>query len=116
MTSSHHSEDPYKTLNIERGATEAEVKQAYFALVREHSPERDPEGFKRIRAAYEKLRSGSERAATDLFLIDDRDSNLAPSSLQKFGTEPPPLTTEVIKRDLFALEAALLLEELSAAK
>src|SRR5262245_44983133 len=105
-------EDPYKTLGIERGATEAEIKQAYFTKVREHSPERDPDGFKRIRAAYEKLRSGSERAETDLFLLDEVDLELKASSFERFKAEPPALTAELIKRDLVALEAFLLLEEL----
>jgi curved DNA-binding protein CbpA len=116
MLKPHHSDDPYKTLDIERGASESEIKQAYFTLVREHSPENDPEGFKRIRAAYEKLRSGTERAQTDLFMIDERSSELDLSKLRKFETEPPPITTETIKRDLFALEATLLLEELSASR
>src|SRR5262249_4975115 len=109
-------EDPYKTLGIERGASEAEIKQAYFTKVREHSPERDPDGFKRIRAAYEKLRSSGERAETDLFLIDDREVTLDVSTLQRFNTEPPPLTREQIKKDWLALEAFLLLEELKTAQ
>jgi len=44
-------ESPYAILGVERTATEAEIKRAYFARVREHPPERDPEGFKRVRAA-----------------------------------------------------------------
>ncbi len=104
-------ENPYKTLGLERTATEAEIKQAYFALVREHSPERDPEGFKRIRAAYEKLRSSGDRTQTDLFLIDDQTLKFDATTMQRFATKPPPLTPELIKSDLLALEALLLLEE-----
>ena len=40
--------DPYRVLGLSRKATALEIKKAYFTLVREHSPERDPEGFKRI--------------------------------------------------------------------
>ncbi|MFN0120407.1 MAG: DnaJ domain-containing protein, partial [Blastocatellia bacterium] len=47
------TDDPYQILGVERTASEAVIKQSYFALLREHSPERDPEGFKRIRSAYE---------------------------------------------------------------
>ena len=108
-------EDPYKTLGVKSGATEAEIKQAYFALVREHPPERDPEGFKRIRAAYEKLRAGSERAETDLLLIDEQEA-FDLTKLQHFKTEPPPITPELIRADLIALEAALLLEEAVAGR
>jgi curved DNA-binding protein CbpA len=112
MINPHHSEDPYKTLGLEKGATETEIKQAYFAKVREHSPERDPESFKRIRAAYEKLRSSAERAETDLFLFDESNASLEPLRLKRFDNNPPPLTTEIIKKDLLALEAFLLLQEL----
>ncbi len=105
------TDNPYKTLGVERSATEAEIKQAYFALIRQHSPERDPEGFKRIRAAYEKLRAGGDRAQTDLFLIDERFSELKAEDLQHYETAPPPLTLETIRRDLVTIEAMLLFEE-----
>ncbi len=110
------TDNPYKTLGVERDATEAQIKQAYFALIRQHSPEHDPEGFKRIRSAYEKLRAGSERAQTDLFLIDERFSELKPEDIQRAATDPLPLTLEIIRRDLIVLEAQLLLEEAAAAK
>ena len=105
-------DDPYKTLGVERSADEAGIKQAYFALVREHSPERDPEGFKRIRAAYEKLRAVRDRASTDLLLMDEGDNA---AELRKYGVDPPPLTRELIQSDmladLLALEALLLIED-----
>ena len=109
------NESPYKVLGVNRNATETEIKQAYFALVREHPPERDPEGFKRIRAAYEKLKAGGERAETDLFLIEDQAVTLDGSSIRRFEGKPPEITIDTIKTDLLALEAALLLEELSRA-
>ena len=88
MLNPHHSEDPYKTLGLEYGATEIEIKHAYFNKVREHSPERDPEAFKRIRAAYETLRSSGERAKTDLFLIDEGDARFEVSMLQRSESTP----------------------------
>ncbi|HEX4945628.1 MAG TPA: J domain-containing protein [Blastocatellia bacterium] len=109
-------ENPYKTLGLERTATAAEIKQAYFALVREHSPERDPEGFKRIRAAYEKLRASGERTQTDLFLIDEPTITFDATTMQRSPLEPPPLTPELIQHDLLALEALLLLEEATEMK
>ncbi|NOT62308.1 MAG: DnaJ domain-containing protein [Acidobacteria bacterium] len=107
MTNLTVSENPYETLGLASSATEVEIKQAYFALVREHSPERDPEGFKRIRAAYEKLRAASDRAATDLFMIDE--------SLPVITALPAvtvnPLAPESLKADLLELEALRLLED-----
>jgi curved DNA-binding protein CbpA len=105
-------DNPYQVLGLTREASEAEIKQAYFALVREHPPERDPAGFKRIRAAYEKLRAATERAETDLFLVEDHPLTLEPAALRRPDAVPPPLTRELIAADLLALEALLLLEEL----
>ncbi len=61
--------DPYETLGVARTATAAEVKQAYFSLVRAHPPEREPDMFKRIRSAYERLRDPERRAETDMLLL-----------------------------------------------
>jgi len=61
--------DPYAVLGVTRSATSAEIKQAYFALVRAHPPEREPETFKRIRAAYERLRDPERRAETDMLVL-----------------------------------------------
>ena len=61
--------DPYTVLGLPRTAGAAEIKSAYFALVRAHPPERDPETFKRIRAAYERLRDPDKRTETDMLLL-----------------------------------------------
>ena len=61
--------DPYAVLGVTRSATPTEIKQAYFALVRAHPPEREPETFKRIRAAYERLRDPERRTETDMLLL-----------------------------------------------
>lgn len=106
------SENPYKVLGIERNATPEEIKQAYFALVREHPPETDPEGFKRIRAAYERLRAAKDRAQTEVFIIDDTTLTLNASSLQKSEAGLPALTPAQITADLIVVEAIAVLEEL----
>jgi curved DNA-binding protein CbpA len=64
-------ENPYTVLGIPRNASPEAVKRAYFSLIREHSPERDPQGFKRIRLAYDSLRDADKRSQTDLFLLSD---------------------------------------------
>jgi curved DNA-binding protein CbpA len=61
--------DPYAALGLTREATAAEIKQAYFALVRSFPPEREPERFKQIRAAYERLRDPEQRREADMLLI-----------------------------------------------
>jgi len=51
-------------------ASAQEIKQAYFAQVRLHPPERDPATCKTIRAAYERLRDPATRIETDMLLLD----------------------------------------------
>ena len=45
----------YEVLGIDTNADEKEIKKAYFRLIRTYSPEKDPEKFQQIRAAYERL-------------------------------------------------------------
>lgn len=61
--------DPYRVLQIARSASDAEIKRAYFTLVRQFPPEREPVQFQAIRAAYDQLRTPESRARVDLFLL-----------------------------------------------
>ena len=61
-------ENPYQVMGLVSTATEKDIRRAYFKLVREHPPERDPDQFKRIRAAYEILRDPARRAEWNLFV------------------------------------------------
>ena len=50
----------YRELELEPGASPKDIKRAYFKLVRKFTPEKDPEKFRRIREAYEKLQENPE--------------------------------------------------------
>lgn len=50
----------YRILGLEEGADEKTIKRAYFKLIRTYSPEKDPERFQEIRAAYERLTEEEE--------------------------------------------------------
>lgn len=64
-------DDPYDVLGLDDAATADDVRRAYFRLVRQYPPEVHPEEFKRIRAAYETLRSPVRRAELALFSFDE---------------------------------------------
>ena len=64
-------ENPYETLGISREASTAEVKKAYFALVKQYSPETHAERFKEIREAYDRLKDRTLRQETEVFLYSD---------------------------------------------
>ncbi|MEM9454220.1 MAG: hypothetical protein AAGF11_08585 [Myxococcota bacterium] len=68
---------PFVVLGIAPTLDPGRVKQAYFAMLAESPPHTDPDGFQRIRAAYETLRGeGLHRAylyaALDLHAEVDR--------------------------------------------
>jgi curved DNA-binding protein CbpA len=66
--------DPYETLGISPQAGEKEIRDRYLALVREFPPDRDPERFASIRAAYEQLRDPAVRLRSLLFEVGKEDS------------------------------------------
>ena len=47
--------DPFTVLGVDGDADDAEIRRCYLALVRDHPPDREPERFREIRAAYEAL-------------------------------------------------------------
>jgi curved DNA-binding protein CbpA len=47
------SSDPFQVLGVSRDAGEAEVRARYLELVKQYPPEREPEKFREVRAAYE---------------------------------------------------------------
>jgi tetratricopeptide (TPR) repeat protein len=78
----------YETLGVAKDAGNAEIKKAYFTLVRKYQPDRFPEEFKEIRAAYETLMDREKRAEYDA--IGKLPSSVAPlfyeaQRLDRFG-------------------------------
>lgn len=57
MSSLPDSDNPYEILGISPDADQRELKQAYAKLIRTFKPEKHPEEFRRIRAAYEELQA-----------------------------------------------------------
>ncbi len=59
--------DPFAILGLDENADDAAVRAAYLQALRTSPPDRDPEGFRRIRAAYEALRDAESRMDLRLF-------------------------------------------------
>lgn len=59
--------NPFAVLGIEATADDAAVRAAYLAAVRRSPPDRDPEGFRRVREAYEAVRDEERRLALRVF-------------------------------------------------
>lgn len=60
--------DPYRILGIApEAADDDSIRRAYLEGLRVYSPERDPDGFQRLRKAYEQIASHRRRVAHALF-------------------------------------------------
>ena len=59
--------DPYETLSLTPDAGEAEIRRRYLELVREFPPDRAPERFAVVHAAYEELRDPARRLQSQIF-------------------------------------------------
>lgn len=97
---------PFAVLGVAASAGDAEIKKAYLAQVRLHPPDRDPEAFQRVRAAYEAVRGQKERLRHELFHVGMPDPQaLARHLIQGKGARPPDAAA------LRELLAALLREQ-----
>ncbi len=66
--------DPYEVMGIARDADDAAIRNRYLELVREFPPDRAPERFAIVRAAYDELRDPTRRLSAQIFEIATTDS------------------------------------------
>ncbi len=58
-------EEAFERLGLEPDADPKTIKRAYHQLLRHHKPDRDPQGFRRLRDAYELALQAHARAALE---------------------------------------------------
>ena len=66
MNSMANKESYYKTLGTTANIGNARIKEKYIEALRKHPPETDPEGFEKVREAYETLKDPEKRKQYDL--------------------------------------------------
>lgn len=66
--------DPYDVLGLSAQASDAEIRGRYLELVRQFPPDRAPERFAQVRAAFDELRDPIERLQRQLFSLQTKDS------------------------------------------
>jgi len=100
--------NPYQILNIGTEASPADIKKAYFKLVKQYTPEKDPEKFKAIRHAYDQLKSLSGRAQIDFDIIKEPAGDF----LQPSAAEVNALSSLKIEVEDFIVIAEALYSDL----
>jgi len=59
--------DPYRLLGVPDTAGDEAIRAAYLAAIRSCPPEREPQRFEQVRAAYESIATERDRLAHALF-------------------------------------------------
>ncbi len=73
----------WSVLDIERTDDIGLIRRAYARLLKQHNPEDDPEGFQRLRQAYDQAVQWAETAATRADFV------AAPTPVDEQAPEPP---------------------------
>jgi DnaJ-class molecular chaperone len=88
--------DQFAILGVDRGADDTAIRKAYLQKIIEHSPDRDPEAFKRLSGAYEAVKDENSRIRTRLFSTDPGMSRPFDAIVEEFKVqqkrEPPSIT------------------------
>ena len=95
--------DPFTVLGVDEEAGDAEIRARYLALVRAFPPDRAPDRFQEIRAAYEALTD--ERKRLEAKLLRTNGSALARLTTAALGGGARPISARATKRTIAALLA-----------
>lgn len=68
--------DPFEVLDLPKHAGEGEIRKRYLELVRAFPPERAPERFAAVHAAYQALRDPTARLEAQLFGFECESDSL----------------------------------------
>jgi DnaJ-class molecular chaperone len=76
-------QDHYDRLGLKADASDAEIKTAYHAKLREFPAHTHPQDFKAIRVAYEALRQGGAKTYEAFFKPQFENAEVNPESVKK---------------------------------
>lgn len=92
-------EEALRELGIDRGASPDQARRAYLRLLKQRKPETDPEGFRRLRGAFELLRAAFVRrdAAADA-AAGSQEKDLAPVADEPLPQAATRAETTIVAR------------------
>ena len=90
------SADPFKVLGVPQDASEAELRARYLQLVKQFPPERDPDKFRQVQAAFEAAKDPLEIAQR---MVDPPDDDHPPQwsdAIEEQRHIPPVLSPTLL--------------------
>ncbi len=88
--------NPFALLGVAEDAGDDAIKKAYLQRVREHPPERDPNRFQAIRAAYEAIKTHRDRLRHRLFHQETPDlAELMATALRPSDSRRRPFEAQI---------------------
>jgi curved DNA-binding protein CbpA len=91
-------QDHYEVLGVSEDASEAEIEKAFYQKVREHPPEQDEEGHKRIREAYDVLINQDSRDEYDALRRSGGQINQLREEAERLLNQENPDSDAAIKK------------------
>lgn len=83
--------DPFEVLGLPQDAEASQVRARYLELLKRYPPEREPEQFRRIRAAFEATHDPLARAASMLEPPDDENVPTWRAAIEAHARRPPKM-------------------------
>jgi len=92
------SQSHYDTLGVSTDASQDEIKNAFFELVREHPPEQDPDAYQRLREAYDVLSDPVSRREYDTMAQHGDEIEALQEEAEALLSQDPPAPQKAIKK------------------
>ena len=90
------TDNPFQILGLDRDADEHAVRARYLELVKQFPPEREPEKFRQIQAAYEAARNPLLIARSMLVPPDPDDLPTWQEAIEAHAKRPPAMQPDFV--------------------
>jgi curved DNA-binding protein CbpA len=96
--------NPYLVLGVPVQADDQTIRRAYLEAIKQATPENNPDRFKALSEAYERIKDETSRCKYELFHRDAPGTSPLDTFLRhvRLVAKPRPLTMEAMKELLHA--------------
>ncbi len=92
--------NPYLLLGVPRNADDQTIRRSYLEAIKKATPETDPERFKALTAAYDRIKDETRRLEYELFHTECPGNSPIEAFFTSPGPPPKPISIEAMKEFL----------------